>query len=1773
MKKRILAVLLVLAMIVVAGAFAVSATHPDSAACQHCTAEEIEWKEWNAEAGASVTEGGHYYLNANVEELSSNYFIGTAETPVDVVLDLRGFSITSATTRVFYVRAGSTLSLMDSNTETPGAITGANNDSGGVLYVEGAADNHATVNLYTVVITSNSTGSTSSAGGAIYASNSDVLIDGATINGGTAAYGGAIALQNANVTMLSGTVSGGTATGRGGNFRLNGKSTVTISGGTVTGGITSNTSSSGMGGGNFIVEGTSVLNVSGTAVIKDGEAKQGANGSNSGGGNILINDSCTLNLSGGTIQNGKCNASGGNILARGSLNMTGGQIIGGTCTTKLSSTVGGSSVAIRIDKANSSISGGSITGGDVAIVRDSGAKTITVSGNPVIERITFRSAVDYRLTVGELTKGAQIGLEKASTSGSVAFTSGDTSAYAQYFKVVSADATLLETGLNENNEIVGVAAACPHCGLTDVTWTPWTLTNGGSGKDLTEDAHYYLTGNVLSITSMIRVGVSGSATPKVVIDLRGYNIQNKDGSNVRTFGVYPGASLFLMDSGVDGVVRGATSGTASTNDGGVIYVNGGTDADGNKTTFTLHSGTLLYGGTGGRNGGVIYAGNTTVTNINGGTITGGIANNLGGNIYVTGSAAELNVSGTALIENGHATSYAGNIYISGSAANITGGTITGGKTDASAYGGGNIYNTGKLNISGTAIIEKGARTSTTTSGIRGGGNIYNTGTLDISGGIIRDGIVAKSDAGANIHMNGGTITVSGGTISGGTIYDGKTNAEELSGIKGIAFRAGTGIIKGDPVIDDIGNSMYKSGDTISGWSTLTISGEPTIGLIDGATIDSADYRLITLGENGVTGGSITVNAEKGAVFTVASEKAEASMPYIHNVDEKLELVLNDDNTLVFNAAVPKPIEEFCEHCGEEAGKQTWLPLTENTLSDLVGGETEDIHYHYYLVNDISTGVRVRPTYATGATTYGNLCLDLNGFTWECTNNAAFWVRGGDLAIMDSGKTGKVIGKGTATGGVIYISGANGDFDLYGGTLQYAGTGVNAGGVIGSIEKGSIVNIHGGKLMGGKTKATGTTGGNIHITGTNAELNIADGVIIEGGVATGAGDNINIGSGVKATISGAKITDGDVKVSAAQLTLSGAPVIEELDLTAASPVVLNELTSGADITVIAAVGKAFTEASDYAQAALDNGYIKSAVENAELKCVDNCLILQIPVLKAFCEHCGEEAGEQDWLPLTDETYTATGSSATLPNGHYYLPADLSNTNRVNVSEGKICLDLHGKTLTATNIMPFWVKGTGDLGIMDTVGGGELQGAAGNGYGGGVIRMTGGAATVYGGTLRYIGTKGADEGGVIFVNAASFTMKGGHLTGGYCTYYTNKNGETCSARGGIIYISGEGSATIEGGTMDLGNAEGGYNGIYLVNNNSTLNVGADATEALEVLDGNVTGNAYSPINMPYGIGLATVDADATVRCTWYADTAEAIAAYSQTGNYLKVLGNTGDLTLDGTYIVDLAGNSITITGGTVYGMDSANDEYDATACGTATVEAPATYCVAPNGYIYIAVEGENGFTFHRLRMAFERLSLRPGVAGVYYSSSWRGDEVLTGTVSDMQYETESMITGYGMALKKNSAATGESFENGDRFAYTFFDNVEGIASNFLANKNGKEINSCLLSNIINAENGAEINDQNAQVMIYATPYIAFVNYEGNTEYVMGPAYGNNLYGIAKYVIDTIAAMEDADARAKNVNKISALETFADACGVTFEGLTDLIHPTEPAPEETTAPTVAE
>ena len=153
------------------------------------------------------------------------------------------------------------------------------------------------------------------AGGGLYADNSTVTINNGTISECTAAIkegGGLYATNGSTININSGTISKCTALADNGGGLYADNSTVTISGGTISG-------CNGVWGGGLYAENSSTIEISGGTI----------SGCTVGAGGGLFVDSSTVRISGGIIS--KCITSdtgnGGGLYAYNStLNITGGTI-------------------------------------------------------------------------------------------------------------------------------------------------------------------------------------------------------------------------------------------------------------------------------------------------------------------------------------------------------------------------------------------------------------------------------------------------------------------------------------------------------------------------------------------------------------------------------------------------------------------------------------------------------------------------------------------------------------------------------------------------------------------------------------------------------------------------------------------------------------------------------------------------------------------------------------------------------------------------------------------------------------------------------------------------------------------------------------------------------------------------------------------------------------------------------------------------------------------------------------------------------------------------------------------------------------------------------------------------------------------------------------------------------------------------------------------------------------------------------------------------------
>lgn len=182
------------------------------------------------------------------------------------------------------------------------------------------------------------------------------------------------------------------------------------------------------------------------------------------------------------------------------------------------------------------------------------------------------------------------------------------------------------------------------------------------------------------------------------------------------------------------------------------------------------------------------------------------------------------------------------------------------------------------------------------------------------------------------------------------------------------------------------------------------------------------------------------------------------------------------------------------------------------------------------------------------------------------------------------------------------------------------------------------------------------------------------------------------------------------------------------------------------------------------------------------------------------------------------------------------------------------------------------------------------------------------------------------------------------------------------------------------------------------------------------------------------------------------------------------------------VDLNGYDLTVGGsGTLYVLDSANDMYDKSKCGTVTntgnvkVQTDATN--PNNGNRYLAVAAGNTYTFHRLNMRFTFVSIRTARMGLYYKAAYQCDDTIA-----------KMVHSYGVILSLYDMP-------GADFAAETDQVNKATALTPDANfGDGTEATSCEVAGIMQKTQPSLINARNGKMKIYANPYIRLHSADG-------------------------------------------------------------------------------
>ena len=1109
-------------------------------------------------------------------------------------------------------------------------------------------------------------------------------------------------------------------------------------------------------------------------------------------------------------------------------------------------------------------------------------------------------------------------------------------------------------------------------------------------------------------------------------------------------------NLVIIDSVGGGSIL--TTGADQT-EGGFALVSG------EKAQFELYGGTIqrivrdditLY------QGGLFYIDGGTV-NLRGGTVSGGVVE---GVLY----------EGTTKLD-----ARGGNIYMKGGSLTVSGGTLAYGMAlvgDGSTAQGGNVY----ARESALIMISDGA--------VKGGysdvdgGNIYlgnaaltlsDTGAITAGHAIRNGGNISVTDASAVVSLTGGSVT---GGVAGGTVLadsQGYGGGGNLYGYKGTLNIA-------DTTID--GNMRLDATMT-----AVNLSGVVKIGL--GTVAGMIFPSSLTLNVSDLEQGSEIFVRTTGAVTgQIPAEKLEMISGCFKGAVRTELTVDTEANTIT----AVQGTTGYCPHCYDPANPQTV------TWTAGIGSGESATNLHYYLDSALTGGT-------SQVNYYNDVVLDLNGFPFKRTGNrCVLQTEGITFTLMDSYGGGSMVGTGTnATnnkwGGVIQHNAANTKTVLLSGNMILdPGTETSqvlSGGVIDAITSGASVTVKGGTITGGALKTIeGETGGggNIRAVGN---VTVSAGIIRNGNAGTTYHGG-NIYANGKVTVSGGVILDGSANYggniySAKEVAVTGGIIWNGTGKSSGNIYTKKATVTGGVIAFGNAttggggnlrMGDSTSEISG--DAVIHSG--RATTYGGNLYCIQT-MTLNIKgglIVGGSAEQGGNiRTNNTDCVVNITDGLIALGQ-ATDKGGNVYI-----NNGKLIMTSGVITAGTAtagGNIYLNNNIYAAFQDDGDDETRLPVI-------------------SYGTATTGNGGNIYYYGKSSTDE------PAFDYKLQLGNclITDGSAQYGNNLyiyklavlevlpafDQETS------IYFNSE---LIPDGTVlntEHVSCDGVYTGKLLFENDPTLP---------EIIT--IEGNPAMVVAK-----AALVMQDGSVK--WFSDNASAIAAYN--AQTLYILPDAAEFILpsndsiENTYVVDLAGKELTISGDDsikVYCVDSAN--LDLATNGKVTVNGPKlqnTLDHAVDGVTYITVAEQEAdtYTFHCLNMRVASVSIRPSSAGVYYSCIWECDDVAKG-----------MIRNFGVAVSVKDMPQAD-FEKDSDTRYTRMDVSKLVI--------GEAFNSVLIDGILEA--GDPENSDRGKADIYATPYVTLKS-------------GQKIVCREEFMQSLKSVLELFDTKAYYANKL-ALEAF--------------------------------
>lgn len=982
--------------------------HGEEAQLRYCAhcGKEVAWRPFTGQ-----TSTDHYVLVADMV-LENTLVIGLPNNHnTNVVIDLNGHTVEADESVSCFAKVYAGLSIMDTSEAQTGTILATNDNlvqNGGLIRAFAGAK----INLYSGTLTA-AEGAAADAGGLVNMGGGTFNMYGGTITGGTAVA--AVGVDEFG--------QGGT----GGNLYIGANAIANIYGGEISNGKA-------ISGVVEVFNGETGEVIRAIAKTSAGEEARGMGGNIYNAGKLYIG-TADGNGAGAVISGGTA-TQGGNIYAAAGFTVyKDGKVSDGVADAPFAGYSGH-------DGGNVYLSSGCAT-----VLGEVSNGTAYNGGN-----FGCSGESEIYLDGGKILRGRA----EAGYGGNIDIAGG---------------VLRMENDALVADGVAAVSRAGNICcrGGADMYITDSTVSGGQAG---TVGGNIYLWGKILRENEADKTSVTGYdyAEGMITNSVITGGTAGTIGGNIITWGADLTISGGEISAGVgrDGgnlYIAGDTDAGADNTFRSVLTVIGGAQIVNGKTTTTAQWGggniyakntdvkitdsTVSGGAAVKKNGGNIYAANDAIITLVGARIDGGQSAENGGNIYLTGGSSRLDVDadsqimgGASLKEGTEATYYGGgNLYITGNAVATVSGKITDGKSNL--YGGNVLMSNGDLVLADGAFVCDG---KVGLPGTAAGGNIckWNNGTLDIQAGATVSGGMDKNGASTDVYANNAKRDDRASVIVAGTV-DGLVRV----------------------------NDAYVP---------VTVSGNAKIGDMD------LRANLLVVGKM-TEGAQIKIRAKEGVFTNVvgSADKAAEYARYFVDVNGVLDCG-SIDGQLAFGE------ESFCPHCGTDVIWKSFDPA--------MTSYKEDTHVK------LRTNVTLSKQLQIGAQDDDHMyaVLDLDGYTITI-NSGRFALVYDSLHIIDSsdGQTGVITttntGATTLNGGLLLGAGGC-DVNLYGGMFKVpSGYTAANGGIV--HMSGGIFNMYGGTIRGG-TAASGS-GGNVYV-GETGLANIFGGVI-ENGTAAANGGNI------------------------------------------------------------------------------------------------------------------------------------------------------------------------------------------------------------------------------------------------------------------------------------------------------------------------------------------------------------------------------------------------------------------------------------------------------------------------------------------------------------------------------------------------------------------------------------------------------------------------------------------------------------------------------------------